>query len=225
MRAGSDSRPAVRAVRDFARRSRQSKVRRCRRGCSTSSSTRKTGWDEAKVTGTLSLRQAGSTEWKADFQGELLDVDLGPLVGRRFPRHRLTGRARVAFEKARWGERPGGQGPGWVEVKGELMAGQGSIGVDLLEALAREMKFRPSARRSHVSTRGRPRSTSARSGCRSPCNPTARSRSPGRWEPSFRPTPCWRARALQLLRTARDRQRPWPDQDAVPRLGATIRAC
>ena len=108
---------------------------------------------EAKVTGTLSLRQAGSTDWKADFHGELIDVDLTRLVGRRFPRHRLTGRARVAFEQASWGQRPGGQGPGWVQIKGELMAGPGAIGVDLLEALAREMKFRPSARRAHVDAR------------------------------------------------------------------------
>ena len=90
---------------------------------------------EANVTGTLSLRQSGSTEWKAEFHGELLDVDLARLIGRRFPRHRLTGRARLAFEAASWGQRPGGQGPGWVEIKGELVAGQGSIGVDFLEAL------------------------------------------------------------------------------------------
>jgi hypothetical protein len=108
---------------------------------------------EAKVLGKLNLRQAGSTEWKADFQGEVLDLDLARLIGRRFPRHRLTGRARIAFEKAIWGQRPGGQGPGWLEVKGELVAGQGAIGVALLEALAREMRFRPSARKPQVDSR------------------------------------------------------------------------
>ena len=40
---------------------------------------------EAKVSGTLHLRQAGSTDWKASFQGELLDVDLARLVNRAVP--------------------------------------------------------------------------------------------------------------------------------------------
>ena len=97
---------------------------------------------EAKVSGMLDLRQAGSNDWRATFQGEMLDVDLARLVNRRFPRHRLTGRARIAVENAAWGQRPAGQGPGWVLVKGQLSAGQGSIGLDLFEALAREMKFR-----------------------------------------------------------------------------------
>jgi hypothetical protein len=109
---------------------------------------------EAKILGTLNLRAAGSaTNWKAEFQGEILDLDLARLIERRFPRHRLTGRARITFEKAEWGQRPGGQGPGWLEVKGELAAGQGAIGVALLEALAREMKFRPSSRKPHVDPR------------------------------------------------------------------------
>ena len=108
---------------------------------------------DAKVLGTLNLRQVGSTDWKADFQGEVLDLDLARLIERRFPRHRLTGRARIVFDKATWGQRPGGQGPGWLEVKGELVAGQGAIGIALLEALAREMKFRPSVRKPHVDAR------------------------------------------------------------------------
>ncbi|MFI5460214.1 MAG: hypothetical protein ACHRXM_32760 [Isosphaerales bacterium] len=107
---------------------------------------------EAKVEGTLSLRQAGSKDWEAEFQGDLLDVDLGKLVGRRFPRHRLTGRGRVAIRKARWGARPD-QGSGWVEAKGDLLVGQGSIGVNLIDALAREMKFRPSSRLAHLDPR------------------------------------------------------------------------
>jgi hypothetical protein len=108
---------------------------------------------EAKISGTLHLREAGSTDWKARFQGEIIDVDLARLVSRRFPRHRLTGRARITFEKAAWGGRPSGQGPGWVEVKGQLVAGSGSIGLNLFESLAREMKFRPGARKPHVDAR------------------------------------------------------------------------
>jgi hypothetical protein len=109
--------------------------------------------DEAKISGTLQLRQAGRAHWKASFQGEILDVDLARLVSRRFPRHRLTGRARIAFEKAEWGQRPSGQGPGWVDVKGQLVAGSGSIGLNLFESLAREMKFRPGPRKPHVDAR------------------------------------------------------------------------
>ena len=106
----------------------------------------------AKVNGTLRLHQAGSRDWEAGFTGELLDVDLAKLVGRRFPRHRLTGRARIAIKDAKWGERPT-QGRGWLEAKGELAAGQGSIGVDLIEALAREMKFRRSQRLMNLDVR------------------------------------------------------------------------
>jgi hypothetical protein len=58
----------------------------------------------------------------------------------------------VSIAKARWGHRPD-QRPGWVEVKGELLAGQGSVGVDLLHALAREMKFRLSPRLSNLDPR------------------------------------------------------------------------
>jgi hypothetical protein len=100
---------------------------------------------DAKLEGSLSLRQAGAGSWEADFQGSILDVDLSKLVGRRFPRHRLTGRAQVVFQRARWGQRPG-SGSGWLEVNGELLAGQGTIGLNLIEALTREMKFRPSSR-------------------------------------------------------------------------------
>src|SRR5262249_60079249 len=40
---------------------------------------------EARVEGVLCLRQTGTQEWEADFQGDLLDIDLSVLVGRRFP--------------------------------------------------------------------------------------------------------------------------------------------
>jgi hypothetical protein len=101
--------------------------------------------ENATVEGTLCLKRAGSKDWEAEFQGSLHEVDLGKLVGRRFPRHRLAGRARVAISTARWAERPN-QGPGWVEVKGELLAGEGSIAIGSLAVLAREMRFRLSPR-------------------------------------------------------------------------------
>ncbi len=108
---------------------------------------------EAKISGSLELRQANSSDWKARFEGEILDVDLARLVNQRFPRHRLTGKARITFEKAVWGQRPSGQGPGWIDVKGQLVAGAGSIGLNLFESLAREMKFRPGARKPYVDPR------------------------------------------------------------------------
>jgi hypothetical protein len=100
---------------------------------------------DATVEGLLRLRQAGSGAWEADFQGSLLDVDLSRLVGRHFPRHRLAGRAQVTIQMARWGERPN-QGLGWLDVSGKLFAGQGSIGIDLLRALSKEMRFQLSPR-------------------------------------------------------------------------------
>ena len=95
----------------------------------------------AKVEGTLSLRQTGARDWEADFQGDLLDVDLAALVERRFPSHRLNSLARVTIKSARWAERPG-QGFCWVEARGELNTGPGTIGLGLLRALASEMQFR-----------------------------------------------------------------------------------
>jgi hypothetical protein len=95
----------------------------------------------ACVEGTLTLRQTGAKDWEADFQGDLHDVDLAALVGRRFPSHHMSGLARVAIKAARWADRSG-QGFGWVEAQGELTTGQGSIGLALLRALATEMKFR-----------------------------------------------------------------------------------
>jgi hypothetical protein len=96
---------------------------------------------EARVEGALTLRQTGARGWEAEFAGDLLDVDLSVLVGRRFPGQRLSGLARVALKRAVWGDRPG-QGFGWVEAQGELTSGQGTIGIGLLRALATEMKFR-----------------------------------------------------------------------------------
>jgi hypothetical protein len=99
----------------------------------------------ATVEGAMTLTQLGAREWEAEFQGDLHDVDLATLVGRRFPSQRLVGLAHLAIKQARWGERPG-QGPGWIEAGGELTTGQGSMGIGLLHSLSREMSFRlPSA--------------------------------------------------------------------------------
>lgn len=113
-----------------------------------------TGWmgDDAKMAGSLVLRRSGTREWEGEFNGDLLDIDLGALVDRRFPSHRLAGSARLAVETARWGERPG-QGPGWIEAKGRLSAGQGVVGADLLAALAREMRFRLDQRAGRIDPR------------------------------------------------------------------------
>jgi hypothetical protein len=107
---------------------------------------------EARVEGALTLRQAGGKEWEAEFQGDLLDVDLAALVGRRFPGQHLSGLARVALKSARWANRPG-QGLGWVEAHGELTCGQGTIGLGLLRALGSEMKFRFSPRLARLDDR------------------------------------------------------------------------
>ncbi|WP_165248247.1 hypothetical protein [Paludisphaera soli] len=105
------------------------------------------GWlgEAARVDGRLTLRRSGGGGWEGDFAGDLHDVDLASLVGRRFPSHRLAGKARVSIENARWGDRPG-QGPGWIEARGKLASGPGEVGADLLAALAREMSFRPASR-------------------------------------------------------------------------------
>jgi len=108
--------------------------------------------ESARVDGRLTLRQAGGRGWEGEFAGDLHDVDLAALVSRRFPSHRLSGTARVSVDHARWGDRPG-QGPGWLEARGRLVAGPGSAGVDLIAALSREMKFRPSSRHGRIDPR------------------------------------------------------------------------
>ena len=97
----------------------------------------------ARVQGALTLRQAGSSDWQAEFAGDLIDIDLQTLFERRFPRHRMTGLAHVAIKRATWANRPG-QGFGWSDAEGELSTGSGTIGLDLIQALAAEMRFRPS---------------------------------------------------------------------------------
>jgi hypothetical protein len=97
--------------------------------------------DSARIDGELSLSQTEGREWEASFKGNLVDVDLNTLLSRRFPSHHLNGRARVTIRSARWADRPG-QGLGWVQAEGELATGPGSIGLDLLQALSNELKFR-----------------------------------------------------------------------------------
>jgi hypothetical protein len=108
---------------------------------------------DALVEGALTLEQEGAGDWEAGFQGHLLDVDLNVLVHRRFSSHRLSGRARLAVDSARWAERPG-QGYGWVEARGELTAGPGTIGLGLLQALSNEMHFRKGPKVGRIASAG-----------------------------------------------------------------------
>ena len=99
----------------------------------------------AKLDGELVLRQSGVGDWEAEFKGNLLDVELASLVNQLAPEHRLSGHARVAVEFARWADRPG-RGPGWVEARGDLLSGKGTIGVSLLHALKTQMNFKVAER-------------------------------------------------------------------------------
>lgn len=108
---------------------------------------------KARVDGTLVLHQTDGKDCDAEFRGNLIDIDLETLVGRRFPQHRLNGLARLAVKSARWGELPSQQGRGWVEAEGDLTAGQGSIGTDLLQAMTRELKFRLPTRVARIDPR------------------------------------------------------------------------
>ena len=113
------------------------------------------GWlgEDAKVEGTLTLRQDGAKDWEADFQGNLLDIDLGEVVAKRCPYHQIHGTARLGVTSAHWAERPG-QGYGWVSVKGELNSGPGSIGFGLLNALNRERMFRSAPKVTRIVSSG-----------------------------------------------------------------------
>jgi len=106
------------------------------------------GWlgPDAIVEGTLAMKRASGSDWEVDFRGELSGVDLSDVVGRRFAGHRLSGEAKLALTSAHWGDRPGGQGSGWVEARGVLTSGPGSISAGLLKALGSRMRFRISDR-------------------------------------------------------------------------------
>ena len=96
----------------------------------------------AKVDGSIILEKREGRDWNAEFRGVFDEVDLASIVGRRFAGHRLSGRARLSFEIARWAEREEGQGMGWVEARGTLLSGPGTISAGLLHALESRMKFR-----------------------------------------------------------------------------------
>ena len=96
----------------------------------------------ARLDGAITLTRLDGMSWDAEFRGDIAGMDLSSVVGRRFAGHRLTGVAKLAIESARWGERPGGQGPGWVGARGVLTAGPGSISAGLLDAMRSRMRFR-----------------------------------------------------------------------------------
>jgi hypothetical protein len=93
---------------------------------------------KARVQGLLALSREEGSEWSAEFQGALSNVDLAALIDRRFGDHRMSGLARVEVRSARWGDR-GPLGFGWVEAEGRIAAGQGSISRGLVDALGRQL--------------------------------------------------------------------------------------
>ncbi len=98
---------------------------------------------EARVVGHIELSKSDeSTEWDLEVKGLLTDVDLRSLVTRHFPNQKINGSAQITIEEAKWGPSPGRSGAGWHRVAGRFEAGEGSIGIDLLEALQREMGIR-----------------------------------------------------------------------------------
>jgi hypothetical protein len=98
---------------------------------------------DARVEGELVLSQSGTADWEAKFRGALIDVDLGALVGHLAPQHRMAGLARIRLESAHWADQPG-RGSGWTDARGDVLAGPGRIGPDLLRALQAQLKFRVS---------------------------------------------------------------------------------
>jgi hypothetical protein len=78
------------------------------------------------------------------FQGELDRVSLSHLVEDHFPGRRLRGTARLVVDSAVWSDLPGAQGRGWSQARGQIEAGPGSIGRDLLAALVDALGFRTS---------------------------------------------------------------------------------
>ena len=97
---------------------------------------------DARVQGDLQLARVGAGDWSASFSGELIDVALEALVGRRVPIHTLSGPARLVVDQAEWGPDPSGPGSKWRSVSGELTAGPGAISPGLLLAFQNEMHFR-----------------------------------------------------------------------------------
>ena len=169
-----------------------------------------------RVEGTLLLDQTGTRDWEGQFTGNLLDVDLATLVGEKFPRHHLAGLARVAVKQARWGDRSG-QGPGWINARGALIASQGIIGVDLVNALApRDEVPAVAANGEGGLEEDRPRFPVARCCIRHAGrwrNPPGRCPGTG-VHARNRARECERAAGL---RSHRRGERPWADQNPLPR--------
>ncbi len=100
---------------------------------------------KARVQGSLTLAQKGTSDWSAEFSGDLIDVDLQSLFEKRFPNHQMSGRAKLSVATAKWGDRPG-QGFGWNEARGEIATGPGAVSPGLLQALASQMRFQVGTR-------------------------------------------------------------------------------
>ena len=137
---------------------------------------------QAKLEGTLTLRQAGSKDWEADFQGDLLDVDLGKLVGRALSppsAHRTD--ARSGHPESSAGVTGSIKGIGWIEAewRSRRRPGLDRHRSDRCANAGDEVSGR-SARPPHTSRPQEDRSRlPPRSGYRSSCSQTARSTSPG----------------------------------------------
>ncbi len=99
---------------------------------------------QAKCSGGVTMTRLGSADWTIQVEGELTEVDLGTLIGKRFPEHEFKGFGNVTIANAAWGERSG-QELGWVDVRGRLTADRGSIGRGFLDSLRDQMHFRPVA--------------------------------------------------------------------------------
>lgn len=101
---------------------------------------------QARFEGELTLEQVGAGDWGALVRGTFSDIDLAALFARLGLEHRLSGRARLTVDEARWGDRPE-QGPGFIAARGQLLATSGgTIGLGLLQALQSNLHFRLSDR-------------------------------------------------------------------------------
>jgi hypothetical protein len=98
--------------------------------------------ERAKLQGTLLFSRCNSGgEWDVLFRGRILDIAFDRLITGHFSHHEITGMATLEIAHARWAGLPGHQGRGWVEVEGELRSGPGTMGLEFMNALAREMRF------------------------------------------------------------------------------------
>lgn len=99
--------------------------------------------ERATLEGILTTRQIdGAGGCDASFTGTIKDLDLGGLLQAQFGAARLQGNADVVLDDARWGTLPAGQGRGWIEARGTMKVRAGTIEWGMMQALAREMRFR-----------------------------------------------------------------------------------